>query len=184
MKKIRVIYSLMIALLLMTIITPQTLSAQEADTQGSLTIYKYEQEEGTERVEGDGEEHNGIIEGELLAGVEFTLTQTHTYNADTDEWTAVSGTPQTYTTGSDVKITIDSIPLGRYKVQETNGSAHVVLNDEVFTVDIPMTTEDGSNLIYDVHIYPKNETIRGSVDMFKYDGNTEQGLAGVVFELY
>src|SRR5699024_9795252 len=58
-------------------------------------------------------------------------------------------------------------------------------NPEVFKVDIPMTSKDGSDFNYDVHIYPKNETIRGAVELLKMDGEDDGNpLEGVTFELY
>lgn len=184
MKKNTFIYRWMILTMLLTLFIPTVIQAQVQDITGSLTIYKYEQEEGTENVDGDGNVHEGDIAGQLLADVEFTITQTHSYNPHTDTWTAVEGIAKTFETDSDGKIVIDPIELGRYTIQETDGPAHVVLNDEVFTVDVPMTNEAGTAVNYDVHIYPKNETIRGSIDLTKYDGDTEQLLSGITFELY
>lgn len=46
-----------------------------------------------------------------------------------------------------------------------------------------MTTTDGENWLYDVHVYPKNKTTYGGVTLEK-QGNTEADkLAGVKFEL-
>ncbi len=150
-----------------------------------LTIHKYEQEPDTDQSEGTGQPGQSP-QGSPLPGVEFTLTQTHSYNSDTDEWSEVSGTPFTRVTNGQGQIIIEDIDLGRYKVQETDGPDHVNLNTEEYYVDIPMTNEEGNELNYDVHIYPKNETIRGAVELLKLDGERESevGLAGVVFELY
>src|SRR5699024_2793706 len=113
------------------------------------------------------------LEGKPLAGVEYTLTQTHSYNPATDEWTAISdGETLTEVTDADGEIVLDPIPLGRYTVQETDWPDHVVPDKEEYTVDIPMTSADGSAANYDVHIYPKNETIRGAVVLEKVDGET------------
>lgn len=170
--------------------------------QPTLTIHKFEQDSISEDGSADGQSidntystDNGANElgmpgqdadGEPLEGVEFTLTQTHTYDPTTNEWTEISGEAKTYTTDSNGQVFINNIDLGRYKVQETDGPDHVVLNDEEFFVDIPMTSPDGAELNYDVHIYPKNETIRGAVQLFKIDGESadHSGLADVKFGLY
>jgi len=152
----------------------------------TLTIHKFEQEpDEVEGEEGTGSQEQGVT-GDPLEGVEFTLTQTHAYNPNTDEWTEVSGTSITRVTNADGQIIIANIELGRYKVQETNGPPHVNLNTEEYFVDIPMTSADGATLNYDVHIYPKNEIIRGAVELHKLDGEQvgKVGLAGAVFELY
>lgn len=160
------------------------------DTKGNannpkLTIHKYEQEPGSTQSNGTGLPGQ-TAQGTPLAGVEFTLTQTHSYDPATNKWTEVTGAPTKYVTDSNGLIEINNIPLGRYKVQETDGPAHVNLNTDEYYVDIPMTNASGDEVNYDVHIYPKNETIRGAVELRKLDGEQTGtvGLAGVVFALY
>lgn len=150
-----------------------------------LTIHKYEQEPNSAQTDGTGNAGETVT-GNALPGVEFTLTQTHKYNPDTDEWTEVSGTPFKRVTDANGQIVMEGIDLGRYKVQETDGPPHVNLNTKEYFVDIPMTNQAGNELNYDVHIYPKNETIRGAVELLKLDGEQagKVGLLGVVFELY
>src|SRR5699024_10344493 len=122
-----------------------------------------------------------------VEGVTYTLTQTHQYDAASDEWIEVTDGPVIEgTTGSNGTIVFtkdEGIELGRYEVQETDGPSHIILNPDTFFVDIPMTSKDGTTLNYDVHIYPKNEIIRGDAELIKIgeDGNV---LPGVVFGLY
>src|SRR5690625_1431033 len=150
---------------------------------GSLTIHKYSQEKDAEKEKGTGEGGQHAV-GDPLEGVTFTLTQTHQYDPETDKWTEVSGTPEEYVTDADGKIEISPIPLGRYKVEETDGPPNVVLNTQEYYVDIPMTNEDGTDTNYDVHIYPKNEIIRGKVTLTKYGEKKKHKLKGVTFNLY
>src|SRR5690625_1566315 len=180
-------------LLLVSLIIPNLALAYDVvgdENNPTLTIHKYELEPDAE----DGEEGTGLpgqdAAGEPLEGVEFTLIQTHAYHSETDEWEEVSNAdPIIRVTGEDGTVTFSKehgLELGRYKVQETDGPPHVNLNTEEFFVDIPMTSEDGATLNYDVHIYPKNEIIRGAVELHKLDGEQvgKVGLAGAVFELY
>ena len=51
-----------------------------------------------------------------------------------------------------------------------------------FLVSIPMTTVNGDNWLYDVHVYPKNKTTYGSVTLEK-KGNNTTALSGVTFVL-
>lgn len=148
----------------------------------TLTIHKYAQEKGETQQSGTGHPDESVI-GTPLSGVEFTIKQTHTYDLATNEWTEVSGIEKTYTTGNDGQIVIENIDLGRYEFQETDGPDHVILNDETYHVDIPLTNEAGTELNYDVHVYPKNIVIRGDMEFLKVDA-TGAPLAGVVFELY
>ena len=46
-----------------------------------------------------------------------------------------------------------------------------------------MTTTDGENWLYDVHVYPKNNTTYGGVTLEKQGNTKEDKLAGVTFEL-
>lgn len=176
-------------LLFMALLIPQMAFAYtttgSADNP-SLTIHKFEQEPDKR----SGGEANGDAgqnaEGTPVEGVEFTLTQTHSYNPENDTWTEKSGAEIKGTTGADGAVTFtkaNSLELGRYKVKETNGPDHIILNPDTFYVDIPMTNKEGTALNYNVHIYPKNETIRSDVKLTKVDENGE-ALEGVKFKLY
>ena len=210
MKKRFSIYHFLIAVLIFSMFSPvssvfATVNGDgngDEETTGSLTIHKFEQEKGDKTGDGDGNPVDpDSIKGEPLEGVEYTITQTHSYDPETDTWTSVSGSPKTYTTNEDGKIVINNIDLGRYTVQETAWPKNVVGDGTEYSVDIPMTSKDGSSVNYDVHIYPKNEIIRGKVKLIKYDGDECQQevpqlastngdvtdcktLEGVTFNLY
>lgn len=183
---------MMITLLtVMTMATGQVANATNTDetrTTGTLTVHKFEMEK--DKLEtgeaGTGLPGQEIPDGaEKLKDVEYTITQTHTYNQATGEWTEFAGTPIKVVTGTDGIAHFPNLNLGRYTVDETGGPAHVNLNPDTFSVDIPMTSADGMSVNYDVHIYPKNETIRGAVKLLKADGeNSNAGLAGAEFNLY
>lgn len=180
----------LIAALFLSIFLPKAASAYEIKGDAanpSLTIYKYEQEPEDPQSEGTGESGQ-TPQGKPLSGVEFTLVQTHAYNPETDKWTEVTNaSPLKATTDETGKIVFNKangLEMGRYSVKETAGPAHVNLNPDTFYVDIPMTSKDGNTLNYDVFIYPKNETIRGAVELKKLDGETGLVLPGVVFDLY
>ncbi len=162
------------------------------DTKGdpsnpTLTIHKFEQEPGAEK----GEEGTGLpgqnADGEPVEGVEFTLTLKETFNPETNEWEAATEEKEikgkTGENGQVVFTKAEGLELGRYEVQETDGPDHIILNPDVFKVDIPMTNKEGTELNYDVHIYPKNEIIRSDVELIKQDENGKP-LEGVSFKLY
>ena len=178
----------LIMLLVVSLLLPLSVSGQEAATQeGSLTIYKFEQDPVDGPYDDEMPELMSASLGDPLEGVTFEITQTHEYDAATDTWSPVGSNPASFTeiTDLDGKIVIHNIPLGRYKVQETAGPPHVNLNEEEFFVDVPMTSADGTDVNYDVVILPKNETIRNDVELTKKDGSNDfLGLPGVVFELY
>src|SRR5699024_3029365 len=146
------IYHFLIALMMFTLILPAFTGAEavtgntERET-GSLTIHKFEQEPGSNQGVGDGSA-NQSVEGTPLAEVTYKVTQTHSFNPETDEWTEVTA-GETYTMTTDANGQVSkNLPLGRYSVGEIDGPAHVNLNPDTFYVDIPMTSKDGSSLNY------------------------------------
>src|SRR5690625_366198 len=205
MKKRFSIYHFLIAVLIFSMFTPMTSvfanhsngdgdgnGNNNGEVTGSLIIVKYSQDPKKDEVgqgePGDGNQIDfGNLVGSPLKDVEYTIKQTHSYDPSTDKWTELSeeeGETYTRTTGDDGRIVIDPIPLGRYTVQETAWPDHVVPDEREYTVDIPMTSEDGSSVNYDVHIYPKNEIIRGGAILTKFKNDTEETLDGVQFKVY
>ncbi|HLQ83266.1 MAG TPA: SpaH/EbpB family LPXTG-anchored major pilin [Pseudogracilibacillus sp.] len=178
------IYHFLIALMIFSLVLPAGLTgATASNSEGSLTIHKFSQPTGTD----PGEPGNGSIldpnpDGTPVEGVTYTITQTHEFNEPGD-WSEVSGAPFTMVTGADGTISKD-LSLGRYTVKETSGPADLNLNPKEFTIEIPMTDVSGETNNYDVHIYPKNEEIRGAVQLTKIDGKTEAKLPGVKFDLF
>lgn len=181
---------ILLTILLLNLFIPQNAIAAVitgSEDNPSLTIHKYEQEAGTTGESGTGGQQVISDENIPLPGVEFTLTQTHQYNATTDTWDEVTGVkPLVETTDSNGQIVFNKdngLKLGRYQVKETAGPAHVVLNEEAFTIEVPMTSSDGKSLNYDVVIYPKNETVRGNVELQK-DGENGAALSDAKFKLF
>lgn len=188
MKKRFSIYHFLVAILLFSLVLPGVANAEVERTTGSLTIHKYEQEPGSEQGVGDGTELETAPDGKPLKGVTYKIKHTHELTTDSngnEVWSEViDGQTYTVTTNADGIASLLELSLGRYEVTEVSGPAHVNVNVEPFSVDIPMTGKDGSSINYDVHVYPKNETIRGGVNLTKTDGDTNALLTGVKFELY
>lgn len=181
--------SLVLPTLLSGVVAVNAATVKGSPENPSLTILKKEQEPGTK----PGEEGTGLsgqkAEGKPVKDVTFTLKKTHHFNPETDTWTEVSGDDAVEITAITNELGIavfnkdNGLELGRYEVRETAGPEHVILNKEAFTVDVPMTSKDGKDLNYDVHVYPKNETVRGDVELIKKD-DTGTLLTGVVFNLF
>lgn len=178
---------LFVFVLVMSVFLPQMVYASGNPTDYQLVIHKFEKEPGAETGdEGDGSPEQQA-DGDPIQGVEFTLTQTHKYDPVADKWTELTNGPTLKGTTNENGIVVftsgNGLKLGRYAVTETNGPEHVLLNPKTYFVDIPMTSQDGSSLNYNVHIYPKNEIIRSNVELVKVDENGAP-LAGVTFDLY
>lgn len=121
--------------------------------------------------------------GTPLVGVEYTLTQTASYDVTTDTWTAVTGaTPFTMTTGTGGTVS-QQLAAGRYTMQETSVPVGYNGDSTIFTVELPMTSADGSTLMYDVYIYPKNELIRGAIHFTQYGDDEITALPGGTYTL-
>ncbi|API93193.1 adhesin [Virgibacillus pantothenticus] len=189
--KKKTLHLALIFTLILSLLLPQAAFAKEVkgdENNPSLTIHKFEQEPGT----APGEEGTGLpgqnADGTPVDGVTFTLKQTHQYNPENDKWTEVADgkkiEKETASNGIVVFTKGDGLELGRYEVTETDGPADVILNPDPFYVDVPMTGKDRTTLNYDVHVYPKNETVRsGEVALIKKDADGRP-LEGVGFTLY
>ncbi len=74
------------------------------------------------------------------------------------------------------------LDLGIYLVVETTSPAMVTSPVTPFLISVPMTTVDGEDWLYDIHVYPKNSTAVGKVTLQK-TGEDNALLAGVTFVL-
>ena len=177
-----------------TAFAAQTTTSATIDTSktGSLTIHKYEYN-GTGGPAGTGETSDASklpsdADTKPLAGAGFTIYKV----ADVNELTSYYSTKPTTLpsvndyvetgkikqkyentkvkekiTKADGTATFTNLELGLYVVIETTTPDKVTTPATPFLVSIPMTTVDGDNWLYDVHVYPKNKTTYGGVTLEK-----------------
>ncbi|MGF2711054.1 SpaH/EbpB family LPXTG-anchored major pilin [Bacillus cereus] len=185
------IYSLfLICVLAFSTLMNMTVSAESKST-GTLTIHKYEQgKDAKPGVEGNGKEGPSIPEGaKPLEGVTFEIKRIASFNQTSDgkvgkeNISEVTDSVITKATDANGVAVFTNLPLGRYEVKAVKGPDRIELDTSTFIVDIPMTSADGKDLNYDVHIYPKNETKRGSVELVK-KGEEDRVLPGAEFHLF
>ncbi|MBM6644583.1 SpaH/EbpB family LPXTG-anchored major pilin [Bacillus sp. RIT 809] len=163
----------------------------ESKSIGTLTIHKYEQgKDAKPGVEGNGKEGQSIPEGaKPLEGVTFEIKriasfeQTSAGNVVKENINKVTDSAITKVTNAKGEAVFQNLPLGRYEVKAVKGPDRIELDQSTFIVDIPMTSADGKDLNYDVHIYPKNETKHGSVELIK-KGEEDRVLPGAEFHLF
>ena len=182
--------------------TPSTIDITK---EGSITIHKYEYN-GDEKIKGTGSEKDQAPNGsKALEGVGFTIYKVADVN-DLEKYYSTNPTElpsvENYTedgkikteyangqvgkeilTGKDGIAKFEHLDLGFYVVVETKTPDKVTTAINPFLVSVPMTTTDGDNWLYDVHVYPKNKTTYGSVTLEKQGNTKEDKLAGVTFVL-
>lgn len=173
-----------------------TLSTIDKDKKGSITLHKYEQ---TGEIDGtlnhDGTEVNIPDGSKPLKDVEFSIWSlgnnlgTEDYIETVEEAEAyITGngiSPIVQTTGSDGIAKFSNLTLGQYLVKETKSPENVSMITPPFIINVPttITVNNVDSWLYDIHVYPKNQTIYGSVILNKVDEN-ENGLQGATFDLY
>lgn len=83
------------------------------------------------------------------------------------------------------KFSHGGITQGLYYVSETDAPANVTAKAGDFLVSLPMTNADGDDWIYDVHVFPKNQTTYGGVTLVKQGkvGSSNTSLDGAEFIL-
>lgn len=79
----------------------------------------------------------------------------------------------------------NKIKQGLYYVSETDAPANVTGKTKDFLVSLPMTNATGDDWIYDVHVFPKNQTTYGGVTLVKQGKvrNSNTSLDGAEFIL-
>lgn len=182
--------------------TPATIDTTKT---GSITIHKYEyNESGGEAGTGETTDVNKVpSDAKALEGAGFTIYKVADiddlakyYNANPESLPSVDdyltdgeiNASKVLETKSEVKTDdagiakFDNLALGFYVVVETTTPDKVTTPVKPFIVSVPMTTKDGDNWLYDVHVYPKNKTTYGGVTLEK-TGKGGTKLEGVTFIL-
>lgn len=181
-----------------------TIDTDPAKT-GTVTIHKYTSGNGTGSV-GNGKEAdaNDFPTGAVpLKGAGFTLYKV----VDKDGMEAYYNTNPTslpavdeYVDAGSIKAgvaletiaqketdangtaTFPNLELGFYVVIETTVPDAVTTPMDPFLLSVPMTTADGTDWLYDIHVYPKNETGYGKISLEKTGVNGEK-ILGAEFAL-
>ena len=180
--------------------------------KGSITIHKYEQMDPGENQDWPtGEQGNGTSNvtvpdnAKPLNGAEFTVYLLNNADVGKTELEAASSVEaflEQYgaknkegqqisfikTTANDATLgngiaQFTNLALGRYLVVETQKAPNTTRPTPSFFVDVPMTNPDGNGWNYNVHVFPKNALVRGTVELTKFDEN-DHPLPGAVFALY
>lgn len=77
-----------------------------------------------------------------------------------------------------------NLPLGIYYVKEIDGPAQVTSPIAPFVLSLPLTKNDGSEWMYDVYSFPKNQTSYSDIKVKKVDSSNGNVLQNAKFTLY
>lgn len=179
----------------------------DPDKTGTVTIHKYTSGNGMGSVGNGTEAHPGDFPtgAEPLKGAGFTLYQVVDkggmeayYKADpkdlpdVSEYVEPDGTIKKAYSGNATSegltdkngtATFSGLELGFYVVIETTVPDAVTTPMKPFLLSVPMTTTDGSDWLYDIHVYPKNETRYGKISLEKTGVKDDEKISGAVFAL-
>lgn len=125
----------------------------------------------------DGTLGTGDDDGVLGTDYFLDATSGRYFEPDTD----ISANQTITTAGGGAGVaatatTTGRLPLGIYYVVEKDDGTHTV--GKPFFVQIPMTADNGSTLIYDVHVYPKNEVLEIGKTPLKYEDLLADAVGG------
>lgn len=179
----------------------------DTDKTGTVTIHKYTSGNGMGSV-GNGTEADPDdfpTGAEPLKGAGFTLYQVVDkggmeayYKADpkdlpdVSEYVEPDGTIKKAYSGNATSegltdksgtATFSNLELGFYVVIETTVPDAVTIPMKPFLLSVPMTTTDGSDWLYDIHVYPKNETGYGKISLEKTGVKDDEKISGATFAL-
>ena len=171
----------------------------DMNKKGSITIHKYEVPDiDVASASGTGEASDVDKvpeEAKPLADVTFTIYKF----AELDEY--FTATEAKMPTVSDVKLPVNAakaitvttdengiavakdLPLGFYYVEETDGPAQITKKAEPFVISLPFTNKEGTEWLYDLETFPKNQTGYGDTSVKKIDSESELALEGAQFKL-
>ncbi len=156
--------------------TPRTLTISANSTSASAEVINEAVAAGVKFIKAD-------TEGNALPGA--TLALSSTSGADLSGVT-VSSAAYNFTAGKIIwnsgsgEVTINSLPVGSYKITETNApDGYAVAGDILFSVSADGTVSglNGGRLVM------TDTMLTGTLTLTKKDGTTNQPIAGVVFRL-
>ena len=188
------------------IAVPATVGAATAEyvidesRKGSLTINKYEMgdiSKATNKGTGETADSSKVpSDAKLFAGVTFKVTKiaglddkyfqgkgTALPTPEAAKKMTAIGTPISKTTDSKGCAKFTDLPLGVYFVTETSAPNHVMKKTPDFVVSVPMTDVESTHWIYDITVYPKNETKYSDLKIHKSDYKTRASLSDTQFKL-
>jgi len=167
--------------------------------KASLTLYKYEMSDTSKATHGGTGEKNDEqyipADAKRLPDVTFTIrkvAELYSYfkpdgvslpTAAAAKAMAPIGNPVSKKTDANGVASFTDLPLGIYYVEEVAGPSQITKKIEPFVLSLPITNASGTEWLYDVHSYPKNQTSYSDIKILKKDLSTGTALANAEFRL-
>lgn len=123
MKKVKKIFSAMFMMIFLISINTQDVKALTTSDTGTITVTKH-----VTKTTGTT----------TMAGVTYKITQTHQIDAN-GNMIAITGAPYTASIATDASgnAVFNNVPVGRYSIQEISVPDGVILNNTIYTTDLP-----------------------------------------------
>lgn len=152
-----------------------------------FTIHKYDVPKGEES--GIGEAGNGEeLTGDDIPnydGLKDAVFAMYKCIGDGDTYADEASFTITTDGNGEATVTVPAAQQGKYFVKEITSPDKVITPVESFYVYLPMTNAAKTGWNYDVHVYPKNITYLGSVELTKtVDGAAMPANKYAEFDLY
>ena len=167
--------------------------------KASLTLYKYEMSDTSQATHGGTGEKNDEqyipADAKRMAGVTFNIrkiAELSSYfkpdgislpTAAEAKQMAPIGNPISKTTDANGVATFTDLPLGIYYVEEGIGPSQITKKIAPFVLSLPLTNAAGTEWLYNVYSYPKNQTSYSDIKILKKDLSTGKALANAEFRL-
>ena len=146
---------------------------------GNVTFTLYQVKSGEELIDY----YEGLQAGKVEQLKIDNYVNMKTYKiSDENAYTGKTYTITTSNKDADKGIGSANIPVGIYAVVETSAPASVTGKTKPFMLSVPMTDATGKNWLYDIDIYPKNQTSYKGIDLVKYGKTGSENAEGELLE--
>ncbi|MCD8130149.1 MAG: SpaH/EbpB family LPXTG-anchored major pilin [Lachnospiraceae bacterium] len=108
---------------------------------------------------------------QIMGALADSLADSNTVKTALETWISDQSTAAYGSTNDNGQIVFDDLEQGLYLVVETAVTANVGTTTDPFFVSLPLSVSDGSGWIYDVYVYPKNQTSEPTIDKLVRDSD-------------
>ncbi|MCD8069112.1 MAG: SpaH/EbpB family LPXTG-anchored major pilin [Lachnospiraceae bacterium] len=108
---------------------------------------------------------------QIMGALTDSLADSNAVKTALETWILGQSAAEYGSTDDNGQIAFNDLEQGLYLVVETGVTANVGTTTDPFFVSLPLSISDGSGWIYDVYVYPKNQTSEPSIDKLVRDSD-------------